>query len=287
MGQPLKMVMMIFVSGVMVSFLSACSISPFFQSLFDQSRKDSVSDARLKKAYPELKAMLRDNHFRQALALISSWENVRGLSDDNRRLLKNDRNTICMVGSSFYMGVARERRKAGHLRGALEALETARSFTPKDPVLRTEIERTKAQMIVSGQEGGDWEELLRKLLVLKAKNPGDTAIDPTIGWAYGKLSESEYVSGRYPLALEHAKSSLEYEKNNDVAMRVLDRISMMVRSFVDRAEQAYRDHRYLIAQEYLEKALTTDPHDKRARKDWRILSETPGGLPSKTKMTLK
>lgn len=262
----------------LLTLLSGCSSGSLFHSFFSRPGGSSSSDARFQKDYPELKALLRDNHFRKALVWVRDWEKTRTLSEDNQRLLRKDERTIRLVGAAYYMGVARERRKSGRLKGALSALETARALTPEDPTLRTEIEKTKARVIVSGQDGQDWGELLGKLLALKAKNPKDDSLDPTIGWAYGKLSESEYMAGRYSLALGHARKALSYKKTDALALRVRDRVEEMVRTLVDRAEREYRGHQYAMSARDLGKALEVDPESRRARKDWQILSETPGAL---------
>ena len=286
MGKSLaKGVLAIFAGCVLIT-LPGCSSGSFFSSFFHRSAKSSSSDTRFRKDYPELKALLRDNHFRMALAWVETWEKDRTLSADDRRLLRKDKKTIRLIGAAYYMGVARERRKSGRLRGALAALDTARTFTPDDPVLRSEIEKTKARIIVSGQAGQDWGELLRKLLALKASNPRETTFDPTIGWAYGKLSESEYMSGHYSLALEHARKSLSYVRNDEIAIRVHDRVKDMVRGLVVHAEGEYRNHHYSRAGDNLKKALTIDPGNRRARKDMQILSETPGVFHSQTNKTV-
>ncbi len=266
------------VLAVSLTLLSGCQSGSFFHSLMGTRRTASSADTRFQNNYPELKALLRDNHFRKALSWVRDWEKTGSLSDDNRRLLRKDEKTIRIVGAAYYMGIARERRKSGRLKGALSALEIARTMTPEDPVLRSEIEKTKARVVVSGQDGQDWGELLSQLLVLKSKNPRDGALDPMIGWAYGKLSESEYMAGRYPLALLHARKALSYRKDDAVAQRVQDRVNEMVRSLVSRAEAEYRDHRYAASAQDLGNALTVDPESRRARKDWQILSETPGAL---------
>lgn len=267
-------------AGCLLTVFSGCSSGPFFNTFLDRHGKLSSSDLMFRKDYPQLKALLRDNHFRKALAWVERWEKDRTLSADSQSLLRKDQKSIRLMGASYYMGIARERRKAGRLRGALAALETARTFTPDDLVLRSEVEKTKARVIVSGQVSQDWGELLQKLLGLKAHNPSDTSIDPTIGWAYGKLSESEYMSDRYALALDHARKALSYHRNDELAIRVRDQVKNQVRDLVARAEKEYRHHLYPQARKDLEKALTTDPENRQARKDWQILRETPGGIDS-------
>ncbi len=286
MSRTLKNGFLVVTSGVVLLCFSGCSTDSFMHS-FSSFHEESPDDQQFRKEYPELKALLRDNHFQKALEWVTGWEKYPGLSDANKQLLRKDKNTICMIGSAYYMGIAKERRKAGRFRGALEALKRARSFTPQDPTLRKDIERTEAQMIVSGQEGEDWGELLQKLLALKSRNPSGTTIDPTIGWAYGKLAESEYVSGRFGLALDHSRKALLYQNTNDLAARIRDRVSGMVRKLVGRAEAEYRGHRYPEAKVNLEKAMQIDPQDSQARKDWQILSETPGGGSSGDQATLK
>ncbi|EQD25169.1 MAG: hypothetical protein D084_Lepto4C00230G0002 [Leptospirillum sp. Group IV 'UBA BS'] len=153
MGKSLaKGVLAIFAGCVLIT-LPGCSSGSFFSSFFHRSAKSSSSDTRFRKDYPELKALLRDNHFRMALAWVETWEKDRTLSADDRRLLRKDKKTIRLIGAAYYMGVARERRKSGRLRGALAALDTARTFTPDDPVLRSEIEKTKARHHCIGTGG--------------------------------------------------------------------------------------------------------------------------------------
>ena len=271
----------------LLTLLSGCSSASLFHSFMSRSEASSPTDARFQKDYSELKTLLRDNHFRKALVWVRDWEKTRTLSEDNQRLLRKDERTIRLVGAAYYMGVARERRKSGRLKGALSALEMARTLTPEDPNLRSEIEKTRASVIVSGQDGQDWGELLGKLLALKAKDPGGGSLDPTIGWAYGKLSESEYMAGRYSLALGHARKALDYLKTDAIALRVRDRVEEMVRTLVDRAEREYRAHQYAMSVQDLGKALAVDPESRRARKDWQILAETPGALHNTETRTFK
>ena len=287
MGKSVRRGILLMCVGCLLAVFPGCSSGSFFNTFFDRHGNLSSSDIRFRKDYPQLKALLRDNHFLKALAWVERWEKDQTLSTDNRHLLRRDKKSIRLMGASYYMGVARERRKAGRLRGALAALETARTFTPDDPVLRSEVEKTKARVIVSGKASQDWGELLQKLLGLKAHDPKETSIDPTIGWAYGKLSESEYMSGRYALALDHARKALSYRRNDELAIRVRDQVKGQVRDLVARAEREYRHHHYPQAQKDLEKALTTDPQNRQARKDWQILRETPGGVDSRAEKTLK
>jgi len=127
---------------------------------------------------------------------------------------------------------------------------------------------------VHGEIGQNWAEMLQRLLALKSKNPDDNVINPTIGWAYGGLAESEYISGRFDLAFAHSRMGLSYDRKETRALRVQDRISVIVKGIIDKAESAYRNHRFDESRRYLEQALTIDPDNRRARKDWRILAET-------------
>lgn len=263
-----------FILGAGLSVLPACSSTPYFHSLFHGSRTETAEDARFRSEYPHLKELLRQNNFRQALEWVNSWEKGQSLSDENLRLLRKDRRTIQLIGSAYYMGVARERKKAGRYHGALTALKIAQGFSPADPLLRREILKARARIIVQGEVGQDWSDMVQRLLALKAKNPSDSAIDPTISWAYAGLAGSEFTSGHYDLAYAHSHMALSYNNKEDKALTVRDRVSEIVNGIVGKAEAAYRRHLFDEARTDLERALTIDPDSKRARKDWRILSET-------------
>jgi len=259
--------------GIGLIVLPACS-SPFFHSFFSSSRQESLDDKKFRSEYPKLKELLRENHFRQALAWVDSWKKVRQLSAANRRLLRKDQKTIRMIGSAYYMGIARERTHAGHYRGALSALKKAEGFTPSDPELRKMVSKARARLIVQGESGKDWADVVRKLLELKSRNPKENSINKTIGWAYAKLGRSEYTAGRYALAFLHSNKALSYDQSENEALRIKGRITGIVNGYVDKAEIAYRNHSFGRARKALEMALTIDPENSRARKDWRILAET-------------
>lgn len=241
----------------------------------DSGKSDAHEDGTFVAEYPHLKELLRDNHFRRALAWVLRWEKVRNLSDRNRLLLRKDQRTIRMVGAVYFMGVSRERRSVGRYRGALSALETARSFEPDDPVIRRKIQRAKARIIVRGEAGQDWAVMVRKLLALKSRSPRDHSVDPMIGWAYAKLARSEYTAGQFGLALRHSRDAISYDPSANEALRVHDQVAEMVNHLVVRAEMYYREHKYDAVKKELSQALGIDPANNRARKDWRILAETP------------
>ena len=268
------------VAGVLLTAgligLTGCNL-PYVKKFMARERGESQEDARFKKDYGTFTSLVRNNNFRQALTWVGTWEKVRNLSEENRRRLKHDEKTVRMLGSAYYMGMAKERTKRGRFHAALEALHTARSFTPSDSELTGEIERAKARIIVSGESGQDWGEVVQKLLALKRRNPQDHAIDSPLGWAYSKLAQSEYTAGRLPLAYEFVRQSLTYNGNDDAALRLKDRISRKVEILVEKAESAYRQHDLPSVRDDLTRALEIDPQNKKAREDWKILAETPGG----------
>lgn len=269
--------------GICLTGLSGCD-SAFFKSHFSGTEGAPKEDAAFRSDYPKFRELLRQNHFRKALAWVREWEKVQNLSDSNRHLLARDRRRIRMIGSAYYLGISRERKKAGHYQGALAALKVAQGFNPGDPEIRKEILEAQATIIVRGEMGQDYAGMVGKLLGLKARNPKERSIDPMIGWAYSKLAESEYTVGRYPLALHHARSALGYDRTSLLAQRIRDRISIIVGGLVREAEGNYRAHRFGHTRKTLERALRIDPENKRAKKDWRILSETlkmPGIVPAK------
>ncbi|MGC8501236.1 MAG: tetratricopeptide repeat protein [Leptospirillia bacterium] len=276
------------VAGVLLTAgligVTGCNL-PYVKKFMAHERRESQEDARFKKDYRTFTALVRNNSFRQALAWVEKWEKVRNLSDDNRRRLKSDEKTVRMLGSAYYMGMAKERTKRGRFHAALEALHTARFFTPSDSELTREIERAKARIIVSGESGQDWGEVVQKLLALKRRNPQDHAVDPPLGWAYSKLAQSEYTAGRLPMAYEFVRQSLTYDGSNDGALQLRDRIARKVELLVQKAERAYRQHDLQSARDHLTRALEIDPQNKKASEDWKILGETPGETVSPSQTT--
>ena len=272
-----------FASGVILTttlvMLSACDL-PFVQKFMAHVHKENQDDTRFAKESPAFNELIRDNRFRQALAWTQKWEKVRDLSNANRKKVLKDQRTVRMLGAAYYLGIARERSRRERFHGALDALRIARTFTPSDPVLAREIQQVKARIIVSGEVGQDWGEAVQKLLALKRRNPQDHAIDPTLGWAYSKLAESEYTSGRLPLAFQFIQSALSYDPGNEGAVRLKDRISRRVNFFVEKAEAAYRRKDFQAARDNLSRALEIDPRNEKAKEDWKILQKTPTGLAS-------
>ncbi|MGC8530308.1 MAG: hypothetical protein ACP5OP_08985 [Leptospirillia bacterium] len=242
--------------------------------------KENQDDTRFAKESSEFNELIRDNRFRKALAWTQKWEKVRDLSNANRKKVLKDQQTVRMLGAAYYLGVARERSRRKRFHGALDALRIARTFTPSDPVLVGEIQKVKARIIVSGEAGQDWGEAVQKLLALKKRNPQDHTIDPTLGWAYSKLAESEYTSGRLSLAFQFTQSALAYDPGNEGAVRLKDRISRRVSLLVEKAEAAYRRKDFLATRDNLARALEIDPKNEKAREDWKILQRTPTGLVS-------
>ena len=276
MMKPFGRLLVCLVVGGGLSAFSGCTVLHFS----DSGNTVAHEDGQFVAEYPHLKELLRENHFRRALAWVLRWEKVRNLSGRDRGLLLKDQRTIRMVGAVYYMGVSRERESVGRYRGALSALETARTFEPDDPVLRRKIQRAKAMIIVRGESGQDWAVMVRKLLALKSRSPRDRSVDPMIGWAYAKLARSEYTAGQFGLALRHSRDAISYDPSANEALRVHDQVAEMVNRHVVRAEMYYREHKYDAVKEELSQALGIDPADKRARKDWRILAETPPGTTS-------
>ena len=267
-----------YVAGIMLlsalGMFSGCDL-PYVKKLMARVHKESQNDRQFVKESRTFTDLIRNNHFRQALTWTQKWEKIRDLSDANRKRLSKDQGTARMLGAAYYLGIARERTRRERFHGALEALRTARSFTPGDPVLFREIEQAKARIIVSGESGQDWGEVVQKLLALKGRNPQDHAIDPTLGWAYSKLAQSEYTAGRLPLAFQFAGSALSYAPGNEGATRLRDRISRRVAMLVEKAERAYRRKDFSMAREKLSRALEIDPRNGKAMDDWKILQKTP------------
>ena len=267
-----------YVAGTMLVallvFLTGCDL-PYVKKLVARAHKENQNDLRFKKGSQTFTDLIRNNRFRQALAWTKEWEKVRNLSEENRKKLVKDQKTVRMLGAAYYLGVARERSRRDRFHGALEALRTARTFTPGDPELAREIEQAKARIIVSGESGQDWGEVVQKLLALKGRSPQDHSVDPTLGWAYSKLAQSEYTAGRLPLAYQFALSSLSYDPGNEGAVRLRDRISRRVSMMVEKAERSYREKDFQSARQSLSSALEIDPHNGKAMDDWKILQKTP------------
>ena len=273
-----------YLAGVMMIaslvVLSGCDL-PYVKKMMARVHEESQNDRQFEKESRTYSDLIRNNRFRQALAWTQKWEKIRDLSGDNRKKLSKDQRTARMLGAAYYLGIARERSRRERFHGALEALRTARSFTPGDPGLSREIEKAKARIIVSGESGQDWGEVVQKLLALKGRNPQDHAIDPTLGWAYSRLAQSEYTAGRLPLAFQFAQSSLSYDPGIERAIRLRDRISREVAMLVEKAERAYRSKDFRAARKNLSLALEIDPRNGKAMDDWKILQETPMNSPVK------
>ena len=277
---PLKMVL-VWVAIVVMSAGEGCSLL----SSSAVSSGNSVNSQRFQRGMEKVDVDLRKGHLDDALHLVTVWGKYPYLTSAQKARLSRKTGMVHQAFALYLVGQATQLEKLGRNHEALRQIEKARGFEPGWDSLKNEEKRIRIRMTVKDAMGPSWKSLIRRLMVLKTKDPSDPDLDQTLSWAWANLSEAQYSGGHYRQAREAAREALAYDSRNAKAIRVSHTITQMLDDWIHQGERRFRQNDLPGSIRLFRAALKIDPGQVRAQKDLELAqeAESTGSTPTSPK----
>ena len=255
-------------------FLSAggCNLMP----------PSSVSSEDLRNRHHFDRAMIRidqdlgQGHLNDARHLIEVWSRFSGLDASMKDRLAAKKEKVNRAFALYDTGQATQLEKLGRYNEALQKIRQARSEEPGWSSLVNEENLIRIRIAAQSSMAPDWKSMIRRLMVLKTRDPKDPDLDKTLAWAWASLSETQFAGGQYREALLSAREALTFDSQNARATTVQHSISRMLEEWTEEGEKKFRRNDLPGSIALFRKTLAIDPSWSRASKDLSMASEAAG-----------
>ena len=242
----------------------------------------AVSSEDMRNRHHFDRAMIRidqdldQGHLNDARHLVEIWSHFSGLDASMKDRLAAKKEKVNRAFALYDTGQATQLEKLGRYNEALQKIREARTEEPGWSSLVNEENLIRIRITAQTSMAPDWKSMIRRLMVLKTRDPSDPDLEKTLAWAWASLSETQFAGGKYRQALLSAREALTFDAQNAHAATVRHSISRMLEEWTDEGEKKFRrnDLRGSIA--LFRKTLAIDPSWSRARKDLSMASEAAG-----------
>lgn len=235
--------------------------------------EDSRNTHRFHLAMDRVDSDLRQGHLNDARHLVAVWQRYPYLTPEQKNLLARANEKVARAFALYDTGQATQLERLGRYHEALRMIRQARAEEPGWSSLANEEKVIRIRITVKSSMSPDWKSMIRRLMVLKTKDPADPDLDQTLAWAWARLSETQYAGGKYHKALLSARESLAFDPRNARATTVSHSISRMLEDWTREGERKFRKNDVRGAVALFRKTLAVDPAWARARKDLTMASE--------------
>lgn len=259
-------VIFLFVAGAGCSLITPASVPS----------EDSRNSRHFDRAMHRIDTDLRQGHLNDARHLVAVWRQYPGLDAGQKDLLSREKEKVDRAFALYDTGQATQLEKLGRYHEALRKIRQARVEEPGWTSLSNEEKLIRIRMTVKSSMSPDWKSMIRRLMVLKTKDPSDPDLDQTLAWAWASLSQTQYAGGKYRKALLSAKEALSFDAKNARATTVSHSISRMLEDWTREGERKFRKNDVRGSIAFFRKTLAVDPSWLRARKDLEMAREAMG-----------
>lgn len=251
---------------------AACSLIP----PSSVSPEDARNRHHFDRAMNRIDQDLLQGHLNDARHLVDVWSRFTRLAADQKERLSRKRENVNQAFALYDVGQATQLEKLGRYHEALQKIREARSEEPGWASLVNEENLIRIRITAQSSMSPDWKSMIRRLMVLKTKDPSDPDLDRTLAWAWASLSETQYAGGKYREALRSAREALTLDSQNARATTVRHSISRMLGDWTREGERKFRKNDLRGSIALFRKVLAVDPSWSRARRDLSMASEAAG-----------
>ena len=245
-------------------------------SLLQPRSQVSLSDrnaVRFRNAMIQVRSDLKEGRLDDASRLLAIWQDYKGLSGEDQRLLERTAGRFHAAKALYLAGQASQLERLGHFREALDQVREARKLEPGWGSLSQMERHLQIRIAVRSEMGRNWEDLIRRLMVLKVQTPKSLQLDRTLSWAWARLAESQYEKEHYREARKSLLQAVSYDPDNSRARKVGLAISRKLEDWIAEGEQKFRSNDLSGSLLIFRKVLHVDPSSARALRDESLIRE--------------